>query len=128
MAALVLAGRKRATVWDGRRENPTASGMRWVVTANERPVAVIETVLVEQRTFDSIDAAFAFEEGEGDRTLAFWRAVHESYFRSEGHFAPEMVLWTEHFRLIEVLDPALAAAAEAHVAAEQAEGEALTRE
>lgn len=126
LAALVLAGRKRATVWDARHENPTAPGMQWVVTVKERPVAVIETVRVQQHSFHSIDTAFAFEEGEGDRTLAFWRSTHKAYFRSEGNFAPDMMLWSEHFRLIEVLDPALAAAADTHVAAEQAEGEALT--
>lgn len=126
LAALILAGRKRATVWDARDEKPTAPGMKWVVTVKERPVAVIETVLVQRRSFDSIDAVFAFEEGEGDRTLSFWRATHESFFRSEGNFAPDMMLWSEYFRLIEVLDPVLAAAADTHVSAEQAEGEELT--
>ncbi len=126
LAALIMAGRKRATVWDAKDENPTAPGMQWVVTVKERPVAVIETVRVQRRSFDSIDAAFAFEEGEGDRTLAFWRATHESFFRSEGDFAHDMMLWSEHFRLVEVLDLVLAAVADTHVAAEQAEGEELT--
>ncbi len=57
-------------------------------------------VLVQRRSFDSIDAAFAFEEGEGDRSLAFWRATHETFFRGEGEFAPDMMLWSEHFRLV----------------------------
>ena len=35
------------------------------------------------------------------------------------------MLWCEHFRLIEVLDPDLAACAGQHVELEQAEGEAL---
>jgi uncharacterized protein YhfF len=45
LAALVIARRKRATVWDGREPNPTLPGMRWVVTVLERPVAVIDTAL-----------------------------------------------------------------------------------
>lgn len=126
LAALILAGRKRATVWDARHPNETAPGMRWVVTAGGRPVAVIETISVERTTFDAIDATFALEEGEGDRSLAFWRAVHRDFFKSDLGFSPDMALWKEHFRLVEPIDLALAAAAETHVAAEQAEGEALT--
>jgi hypothetical protein len=36
-----------------------------------------------------------------------------------------MLLWCEHFNLIEVLDSDLAGCADQHVALEQAEGEAL---
>ncbi len=121
LAALVIAGRKRATVWDGREENPTVPGMRWAVMAGGRAVAVIETVAVGRRRFDGIDEAFAALEGEGDRSLAFWRAAHEDYFRNAGFFAPDMWLWWEEFRLVAVTDAALAAAAADHVAAEEAE-------
>lgn len=125
LAALVLAGRKRATVWDGRAANPTAAGMRWVVMAAGRPVAVIETVAVGQRRFDEIDAAFAALEGEGDGSLRFWQLAHEDYFRKAGGFDPAMRLWWEEFRLVEVIDHALAAAAPAHVQAEEAEARAV---
>lgn len=121
LAALILAGRKRATVWNGTLSNETAPGMLWRVTADGRDVAVIETLSVERRQFREIDDAFAFEEGEGDRTLAFWRAVHETFFRAEGHFAPDMPLWCERFRLVAVLDADLASKASGHVAAEERE-------
>lgn len=121
LAALIIAGRKRATVWNGMAANETAPGMLWRVTAGGRDVAVIETLSVERCSFCEIDDAFAFEEGEGDRSLAFWRAVHEKFFRQEGHFAPDMPLWCERFRLVAVLDAALASAAAEHVAAEERE-------
>jgi uncharacterized protein YhfF len=121
LAALILAGRKQATVWNGALPNETAPGMRWRVIANGRDVAVIETLSVERRKFQEIDDAFAFAEGEGDRSLTFWRAVHEKFFREEGHFTPEMELWCERFRLVATLDPALGRAAESHVAAEERE-------
>lgn len=124
LAALVIAGRKRATVWDGREENPTVPGMRWAVMAAGRAVAVIETVAVGRRRFDEIDAEFAALEGEGDGSLDFWRAAHEDYFRKAGFFAPDMWLWWEAFRLVAVIDEALAAAAAGHVAAEEAEAAA----
>lgn len=125
LAALVIAGRKRATVWDGREENPTVAGMLWAVTVAGRAVAVIETVTVGRRRFCDIDADFAATEGEGDGSLAFWRAAHEDYFRRAGGFSPDMWLWCEEFRLVAVLDPVLEAAASGHVAAEVAEAGAF---
>jgi hypothetical protein len=53
-----------------------------------------------------------------------WRHDHEAYFREEGTFAPDMLLWCERFRLVEVLDEAFAAEAAAHVAAAIAEAAA----
>lgn len=128
LAALVIAGRKQATVWDGREANPTGPGLRWVVTVLERPVAVIETVAVGQRRFDEIDAAFAALEGEGDGSLRYWQIAHEAYFGTLGGFDPAMMLWWEEFRLMEVIDTALAAAAPDHLRAEEAEARALLAE
>jgi uncharacterized protein YhfF len=127
LAALILAGRKRATVWNGLSPNETAPGMLWRVTARGLDVATIETLSVEQRRFCDIDAGFAFEEGEGDRSLEFWRIVHEQHFRDEGSFAPDMLLWCERFRLVEVLDRELAAAAQRHVELEEAEAVAILK-
>lgn len=124
LAALVIAGRKRATVWDGREANPTVPGMAWAVMAGGRAVAVIETVAVGWRRLDEIDAEFAALEGEGDGSLAFWRLAHEAYFRAEGYYRPDMWLWWEEFRLLAVIDADLAAAAPGHVAAEEAEARA----
>jgi uncharacterized protein YhfF len=121
LAALVIAGRKRATVWDGREDNPTLPGMRWAVMVGARPVAVMETVAVGRRRFDEIDAAFAALEGEGDGSLRYWQLAHEEYFGRTGVFDPQMWLWWEEFRLIAVIDVDLAAAAAGHVAAEEAE-------
>ena len=35
------------------------------------PRCVIETTEVSYRRYDEVDAAFAYEEGEGDRSLAY---------------------------------------------------------
>ena len=45
--------------------------------------AIIETVELDQRRFDEVDAAFARDEGEGDRTLEDWREGHRRYFTRE---------------------------------------------
>ena len=55
-----------------------------------------------QRRFSWIDEAFAFDEGEGDRTLTYWRTAHQSYFERHGTFSPDMVLFfCERFWLVE---------------------------
>ena len=46
-----------------------------------QPRCVIETTEVTYRRFDDVDAAFAYEEGEGDRSLAYWRAGAPHLFR-----------------------------------------------
>ena len=101
LAELVLAGKKRATCWAAGEGPKTEVGKQWVVLSGfGRPVAVIETVELTQRRFDEVDEAFAFDEGEDNRTLASWRRAHQSYFGRQGTFAPDMLLWCERFRLV----------------------------
>jgi uncharacterized protein YhfF len=61
---------------------------------------VIETVELTRRRFDEVDEAFAFDEGEDDRTLASWRTAHRNYFGRQGTYAPDMLLYCERFRLL----------------------------
>src|SRR6516225_2205502 len=85
LAELVLAGKKRATCWAASEGPKTQVGKRWVVLDGVGvPVAVIETVELAQRRFDEVDEAFAFDEGEDDRTLASWRRAHQNYFGRQG--------------------------------------------
>src|SRR6516225_4235636 len=105
LARLVLAGKKRATCWAASEGPKTHVGKRWVVLGGSGvPIAVIETIELTQRRFDQVDAAFAFEEGKGDRTLASWRRAHRNYFGRQGTFAPDMPLYCERFRLVTRLD------------------------
>jgi len=105
LLGLVIAGRKTATCWS------VASGPSGVVVGRRmvakdgagRPRAVIETVELTQRRFNEVDEAFARDEGEDDRTLGSWRRGHQAYFTREGTFAPDMLLWCERFRLVEVI-------------------------
>lgn len=65
------------------------------------PRAAIRIVSVVIRRFDEVDADFAAAEGEGDRSLAHWRAAHEEFFRRSGLFRSDMPLVCERFELIE---------------------------
>ena len=106
LLALVLGGHKRATCWSAADGLLGANvGGRWVVEDSKgHPRAVVETVDLRERRFDDVDADFAAAEGEGDRSLAYWRDAHRRYFTRNGGFAPDMMLWCERFVLIEVLE------------------------
>ena len=105
LARLVLAGVKRATCWAASDGQQTHVGKRMVMLDGAgRPAAVIETTELVMRRFNEVDAAFAFDEGEGDRTLAHWRQAHRKYFERQGTFARDMPLWCERFCLVARLD------------------------
>ena len=46
----------------------------------------------------------AIDEGEGDRSLAYWRRAHTDYFTRRGEFQPGMEVYCERFRLVEVIE------------------------
>jgi uncharacterized protein YhfF len=67
------------------------------------PRALIETTEVVVVPFDEVDEEHAFLEGEGDRTLAHWRDVHEGFFTehaARGGFATDMPVVLERFRVL----------------------------
>jgi uncharacterized protein YhfF len=106
LLALVLAGKKTATCWAASEgDKGVEIGKRWIVKSGQgQPHAILETVEVTRRRFEEVDEGFAFDEGEGDRTLNWWRRAHTAYFTRRGEFAPGMELYCERFRVVEVLD------------------------
>lgn len=103
---LVLIGRKIATTWAASEGGKGVEiGKRWIVNDGQgRARAVLETVELTRRRFEEVDAGFAFDEGEGDRSIAYWRRAHTNYFTRRGEFAPDMEVYCERFRLIEVIE------------------------
>jgi uncharacterized protein YhfF len=64
---------------------PEPPSERWVVLDGRRePRCVIETTQINYWRFHEVDAALAYEEGEGDRSLAYWRNAHRTYFERLG--------------------------------------------
>lgn len=102
LAALVLAGKKTATCWAAVEGSKTEVGKQWVVLDGAgRPVAVIETLELTQQQFSEVDAAFAYDEGEDDRSLESWQRAHRRYFTRLGQSSEDMMLWCERFRVVE---------------------------
>jgi uncharacterized protein YhfF len=111
LAALIVSGKKTATcsaLWEWEAEgNPiTEVGLKTIVLDGAgEPVCIIETKEVTIRPYDEVDAQFAFEEGEGDRTLGYWRRAHWRFFtRTLSKIgktpALDMPLVCERFRVI----------------------------
>jgi uncharacterized protein YhfF len=102
LLALVLDGRKTATCWAANDGLLTEVGKFMVALDGAgRPRAVVETVELTHRRFGEVDEQFAYDEGEGDRTLAYWREAHRNYFTRRGQFSEDMLLWCERFRVVE---------------------------
>jgi uncharacterized protein YhfF len=102
LLALVLEGRKRATCWavaEGMKGAELGKSMV-VLDGSGRPRAVLRTVELRKRRFDEVEASFAFDEGEGDRSLDYWRAAHQCYFTRLKLYEPQMMLWCERFELV----------------------------
>ena len=112
LAALILAGTKQATCtllrWFSPpcADRPPGPGDRSIVLDGcHWPCAVIETTSVRIAPVASVDAQFAWDEGEGDRSLSYWLREHRRYFKAEARregfsFSEDDPAVFERFRLL----------------------------
>ena len=103
---LVLRGNKTATSWAakwGRGDGVEVGEQSIIMDSKGNKRVIIETVEVTKRPFYKVDESFAYIEGEGDLSLNYWRTEHERFFKSEGTFMPDMEVYCESFKVIEVL-------------------------
>jgi uncharacterized protein YhfF len=86
LAGLVVGGRKRATAGLLRQFGadgeplPVIGGYVVLVDGDGRPRAVWRTKELRLGPLVSVDDAFAWDEGEGDRTRASWLDAHRAFF------------------------------------------------
>ena len=87
LIALVLAGTKRATAaavveFERAGESIPEPGGLWIACDGSGiPRALLRTTEVRVGPLSSVDQAFAWDEGEGDRTRHWWFDAHERFFR-----------------------------------------------
>ena len=89
LANLVLRGIKTATAsgadlyeLDGD-EFPNVGDYSIILDSKDNPVCVIRTTKVYVEKFKNVSKEHAYKEGEGDRSLEYWRMVHKAFFTSE---------------------------------------------
>jgi len=86
LASLALIGRKRATassLWAMRAVGeglPHVGDYSIITDGNEVAQCVICTTRVEVVPYNQVAADFTHREGEGDGSVAHWRAAHWPYF------------------------------------------------
>jgi uncharacterized protein YhfF len=111
LGALIAAGTKTAScscLWEWEAEGdpvPEAGEVTIVLNWEGAPLCIIETVEVEIKPYNQVDAPFAYEEGEGDRSIQYWREAHWCFFlRTLAAIGREpsedMPLVCERFRVI----------------------------
>lgn len=113
LLALVLVGKKTATssylgAYDDSGEPLPAVGDIDIITdATGVPRAVIRTTEVLVTTFGGVGEEFAAAEGEGDHTLAFWRAAHRQFFETTYGITvtPDLPVVCERFELLYAEQP-----------------------
>lgn len=110
LARLVLAGEKTATssAYDlyplEGEPLPQAGKYDVLLNSREEAVCILQTTRVYVTAFDAVTPDHARREGEGDKSLAYWRQVHEAFFsdclREAGlPFGPETRVVCEEFEV-----------------------------
>jgi uncharacterized protein YhfF len=111
LAALVCSGTKRAHATLERDfeaegdELPRPGDHVVVLDGRGTPQAIVRTRHVERRYFNEVDDEFAFECGEGDRTLPWWLVAYRQEFAERGQaqgfqVGERAVLILEYFDLV----------------------------
>ncbi len=63
---------------------PEVGGHSVILDGEGKPICVIRTTRVDTQPFGEVDEEFAWVEGEGDRSFAYWREAHIRFFAGEG--------------------------------------------
>tara|TARA_B110000046_G_scaffold121613_1_gene128232 strand:- start:8582 stop:9292 length:711 start_codon:yes stop_codon:yes gene_type:complete len=114
-AQLTRDGIKKATstsLWWFEKNNadlPEVGNIYVVTDWYKIAKAIVEVVKVEQTPFNQITDKYAAIEGEGDKSLEYWKKVHWDYYRLEmeefGEKATEdMMIVCEQFKTIFTVD------------------------
>ena len=104
LSALVDQGIKRATasaLWAFEKTGtqvPVVGGIFLVVDGQGEAVCIVKTTKVSIIPFNEISEENAFREGEGDRSLEYWRRVHVEYYKRQ--FAPLNLTFDESMPIV----------------------------
>ena len=111
LADLVLRGEKTATasaydLYALEAESlPQEGTFDVILDSQNQAVSVVEITKVSIQPFNQVSAQHAYKEGEGDKSLAYWRQVHEDCFaewlKEAGlTLTPESKVGLEEFRKV----------------------------
>jgi len=88
-AELIRIGQKTATCslnhWyeSGEEAMPAVGNLMVVLDWDKAPICIIEINAIAICQYNEVTAEFAYAEGEGDRSLDWWRKAHWDFFAKE---------------------------------------------
>ncbi|NLK27250.1 MAG: ASCH domain-containing protein [Clostridiales bacterium] len=111
LASLVAKGIKTATASAYQLyeiENiplPQKGDLNIILDSDNNAVCIIETRKVYTCPFLDVSEEHAYKEGEGDRSLSYWRKVHKEFFTRELKtyeldFNESMLVVCEEFKVV----------------------------
>lgn len=113
LVELVLEGKKTATTCLNNTNIPKVGERSILTFENEKKACVVETKQVIITKFKDVTPEMAYLEGEGDRTLDYYRKVHTDYFKTiNPDFNDDTEVVFEVFEVVEDLRKARLAIAE----------------
>lgn len=89
IARLALDGIKTTTgslLWQYQYDQkplPSPGDYNVLIDSGFVPVGILQTTEVNIVPFDQVSASFAYDGGEGDRTLSTWKALYWDYIQIE---------------------------------------------
>ena len=113
LADLVVKGIKTATcsalaLYEAENEEiPKAGDYSVILDSKGDAVCIIKTTRVYISPFMNVSEEHAYKEGEGDRSLDYWRRIHKEFFTEEllairQEFDEAMELICEEFQVVQV--------------------------
>ena len=111
LADLVLKGEKTATasaydLYALEGESlPQEGTFDVILDSQNQALCIVEITRVSVQPFNQVSAQHAYKEGEGDKSLTYWRQVHEDFFtdcldEAGLIFTPESKVVLEEFRKV----------------------------
>ena len=111
LADLVLRGEKTATasaydLYTLEAESlPQEGTFDVILDSHNQAVCIVEITKVSVQPFYQVSADHAYKEGEGDKSLDYWRQVHEDFFKdwlgeAGLTFTPDSKVVLEEFRKV----------------------------
>jgi uncharacterized protein YhfF len=109
LLALVLSKTKQATAslarWYTEDELPKVGDLVLITDGRGAPACVIRTTRVDIMPVREVDAEFAWMEGEGDRSYAYWITEHRKFWSREAEregfeYSDDLDVVCERFELV----------------------------
>lgn len=106
LGQLVLEGKKTATcsllrAYQGyENEIPRVGVYSVLCNGNEKPICIVFLTDTWICKYSEVTEQHAYEEGEGDRSLDYWKKAHQEFFSQYPGFYEEDELICERFKVV----------------------------